>query len=171
METLVTKIGGMWGRGGDNAGVVTAAAIEMPHHNNRLRAFANEDVYFYRKSFNNAAVERAQDPESAKADWKLLGGSIAAAAVLSAALLPQGYSFLVGREIEQLKHERERLAEQQRELMAEESRLMSPDRMAKLASAQHFAETPGSTLTVYLRGADDAEFASTPTAPNKPAAK
>jgi hypothetical protein len=116
-----------------------------------LRAFANEDIYFHVKRIDNSRVMRQTDPASGRAAWSMISSAGVAAALLVAALLPAGYQVLAGYQLEQLRQENERLSAQNAELVLQESKLLTPERMEQLAREQQFADP---TL-VYLDAPDE----------------
>jgi cell division protein FtsL len=115
----------------------------------RVRAFANEDIYFYVKRIDNSDVVREADPQARGACWKLIGSVVAAAVLLIGVLLPSAYSLLAGYKIQALQQEQQRLATEQSSLELEEATLVSPARMEELAREQQFIDPP-SQKVVYL---------------------
>lgn len=116
-----------------------------------LRAFANEDIYFHIKPIDNSRVVRQADPAAERAAWSMISSAGVAAALLVAALLPAGYSILAGYQLEKLRHEKESLAAESVSLKVEASKIMTPERMEKLAQEQQFADP----TIVYLEPAED----------------
>jgi hypothetical protein len=151
MATLATKFGRFMGRAAEDE---TAAPHPAREDGARIRPFANEDIYFFVKHIDNSAVIRAQDPEQDRASWKMIGVSVAAAALLIVTLLPKGYGVLAGYQIQQLREEQVRLQHTQDVLAIEEAQLMSPERMTKLAKQQQFVD-PTSEKIVYLDNSGD----------------
>jgi cell division protein FtsL len=115
----------------------------------RVRAFANEDIYFYVKHFDNTDVLREADPQARGACWKLIGSVVAAAVVLIGVMLPSAYSLLAGYQIQALQQEQQRLSTEQSSLELQEAQLISPARMEELAREQQFIDPP-SQKVVYL---------------------
>jgi cell division protein FtsL len=115
----------------------------------RVRAFANEDIYFYIKRIDNSDVVREADPQARGACWKLIGSVVAAAVLLIGVLLPSAYSLLAGYKIQALQQEQQRLATEQASLELQEATLVSPARMEELAREQQFIDPP-SQKVVYL---------------------
>lgn len=120
----------------------------------RVRAFANEDIYFFVKRHDNSGVVREADPKARGVCWKLIGSAGAAVILLIAVLLPSAYSLLAGYQIQSLKQEQARLVDEQASLDLQETQLLSPARMEQLAKEQQFIDPP-SEKVVYLnkRGA------------------
>mgnify|MGYP003433651703 CR=1 FL=1 len=52
----------------------------------RIRAFANEDIYFFVKHIDNTEVIRTVDPSSERASWKMIGTAAVAATFLIGAM-------------------------------------------------------------------------------------
>jgi hypothetical protein len=115
----------------------------------RVRAFANEDVYFFIKRIDNSGVVRESDPQTRRVCWKLIGSAGAAVILLIAVLLPSAYSLLAGYQIQSLKQEQTRLIDEQASLELLEAQLLSPQRMEELAKQQHFVDPPADGV-VYL---------------------
>lgn len=115
----------------------------------RVRAFANDDIYFYTKRIDNSGVVRTADPKARGVCWKLIGSAGAAVILLIGVLLPGAYSLLAGYQIQSLKQEQARLTAEQASLELEEAQLVSPARMEQLAKDQQFVDPP-SEKVVYL---------------------
>jgi hypothetical protein len=120
----------------------------------RLRAFANEDVYFYVKRLDNSRVVRAADPAARGACWKLIGTTGAAVILLIGVLLPSAYGLLAGYQIQSLRLEGQRLITEQAALELEEARLLSPARIEALARQQQFVN-PAPAKIVYLENKNE----------------
>lgn len=117
----------------------------------RVRAFANEDIYFHVKRIDNSGVVREADPRVRGVCWKLIGSAGAAVVLLIGVLLPSAYSLMAGYQIQSLKQEQARLTDEQASLELEEAQLLSPARMEQLAREQQFTDPP-SDKVVYLDG-------------------
>jgi hypothetical protein len=115
----------------------------------RVRAFANEDIYFFVKRIDNSGVVRAADPQARGMAWKLIGSVGAAVVLLIGVLLPGAYSLLAGYQIQTLKTEQARLVNEQSSLEIEATQLLTPARMEQLARDQQFIDPP-SQKVVYL---------------------
>lgn len=115
----------------------------------RVRAFANEDIYFFIKRIDNSGVVRESDPRARGVCWKLIGSAGAAVILLIGVLLPSAYSLLAGYQIQSLQQEQVRLIDQQASLEVQEAQLLSPARMEQLAKEQQFIDPP-SQRVVYL---------------------
>lgn len=115
----------------------------------RVRAFANEDIYFFVKEIPNGGVVRAADPKAGGACWRMIGSVVAAVVLLVGVLLPGAYSLLAGYQIQALKQEAMRLANERASLELEEAQLISPQRMEQLAKQQQFIDPPADKV-VYL---------------------
>jgi hypothetical protein len=123
-----------------------------------VRPFANEDIFFYVKRIDNSRVVRAADPQAREACWKLIGSVVAAAVLLIAVLLPGAYGLLAGYQIQTLKQEANRLANERVSLELQEADLLSPARMEEMARAQQFVD-PAPQKVVYLDGQPDFQVA------------
>ncbi len=94
-----------------------------------LRAFANEDIYFFVKRIDNTRVVREADPQARGTCWKLIGSVVSAVVLLIFVLLPSAYGLLAGYQIQTLRQDGERLATEQASLELAEAKLLSPARM------------------------------------------
>src|SRR5580698_6368477 len=123
-----------------------------------LRAFANDDIYFYVKRFDNSRVVREADPKARGTCWKLIGSVVAAVMLLISVLLPSAYGLLAGYQIQTLRQESERLSTEQSSLELSEAQLLSPARMEQLARMQQFIDPPAQKV-VYLENAQSGTVA------------
>jgi hypothetical protein len=123
-----------------------------------VRAFANEDIYFFVKSIDNSRVVRQTDPQSGGVCWKMIGSVGAAALLLIGVLLPSAYGLLAGYQIQSLRGEARRLAGEQASLELQEAKLVSPARMEQLARQQQFID-PEPEKVVYLDSKDGSSLA------------
>jgi len=154
MATLATAIDQLF-ENGRNAARPAAQAVKASAP---VRPFANEDIFFYVKRIDNSRVVRAADPQAREACWKLIGSVVAAAVLLIAVLLPGAYGLLAGFQIQTLRQEAHRLANQQASLELQEAQLLSPSRMEELARIQQFVD-PAPQKVVYLDGQPDVQVA------------
>jgi hypothetical protein len=115
----------------------------------RVRAFANEDIYFWVKRIENGRVVRRADPAASGMCWKLIGTAGAAAVLLIAVLLPSAYGLLAGYQIQNLQDESLRLTNQLSSLELDEAKLLSPARLEELARMQQFID-PAPQKLIYL---------------------
>lgn len=150
MATLATMLNRLMGFADTVA--PAAAGARRDAGDNRLRSFANEDIYFFVKRIDNTRVVRAQDPAAGPAAWKMIGTAGLAVLLVIGVLLPSAYGLLAGYRIEQLKAEGDRLRAEQASLALEEARLKSPGRIEELAKARSFGD-PAPQKVVYLEDA------------------
>jgi hypothetical protein len=127
----------------------TAIANSSSRDSSRVRAFANEDIYFFVKRIDNSGVVREADPRARGMAWKLIGSVGAAVVLLIGVLLPGAYSLLAGYQIQVLKTEQARLIDEQSSLEIQAAELLTPARMEQLAKEQQFIDPP-SQKVVYL---------------------
>jgi hypothetical protein len=120
-----------------------------PDSSSRVRAFANDDIYFFVKRIDNSGVVREADPRARGTCWKLIGSVGAAVVLLIGVLLPGAYSLLAGYQIQVLKQEQARLVNEQSSLEIQATQLLTPARMEQLAREQQFIDPP-SQKVVYL---------------------
>jgi cell division protein FtsL len=123
-----------------------------------LRRFPNEDVYFSVKKIDNTRVVRESDPAARGVCWRMIGSCVAAAVLLIAILLPSMYSLIAGYRIETLHQERQRLEIERAALQLDETTLLSPARLEKLAQEQQFVD-PAPQKVVYLEGRPEGTLA------------
>jgi len=144
MATLATMYNRLFDRGFDQA-----ADSRVVDASIRVRAFANEDIYFFVKRIDNSRVVRENDPKTRGICWKLIGSVVGAVVLLVGVLLPSAYGLLAGYQIQSLRLEGQRLATEQASLELEEAQLLSPARMEELARMQMFIDPPAAKV-VYL---------------------
>src|SRR5579862_2721619 len=123
-----------------------------------VRAFPNEDIYFFVKRIDNSRVVRQADPQAGGVCWKMIGSVGAAAMLLIGVLLPSAYGLLAGYQIQSLREEAKRLSAQQASLELQEAKLVSPERMEQLARMQQFID-PEPQKVVYLDSKDGSSLA------------
>ena len=120
----------------------------------RLRAFANEDIYFYTKRIDNTGVVRAADPQSRRHDWKAIAGAGVVAVGVIGMLLGGAYGLLAGYKIDTLEKDLLKLETERGELQLESSKAMPMEKMNELAKKM-FITDPALQRMVYLEHADD----------------
>ena len=119
----------------------------------RLRALPNEDVYLFVKSIDNSRVVRKADPQAGSAKCRLIAGSVAAALLVVALLLPSAYSMLAGRDLQRLSAEQSQLRREIKVLDATEAQLVNPRRIEELAARLHYEDPPADHV-IYLQPSD-----------------
>jgi hypothetical protein len=154
MATLATVLDRIF-ENGMNQG---ASAAQTAGGNAEVRPFANEDIFFHIKRIDNSRVVRAADPQARQVCWKMIGSVVVAAVLLVAVLLPGAYSLLAGFQIQALRQDAQRLANERASLELQEAQLLSPARMEELARIQQFVDPPPQKV-VYLDGQSDAQVA------------
>ena len=116
----------------------------------RIRAVANEDIYFFAKRIDNSRVVRQTDPQSRGVCWRLIGAGVSVAVLLVALSLPMLLGMIEGYRVEALRQEKERLLGERAVLELSEAKLMSPARLEFLAIKQRFVD-PDPQKIVYLQ--------------------
>lgn len=111
--------------------------------------FPNEDVYFHVKHIDNSRVLRTADPAARKTCVRMIGYSFVLAMLVITLLLPSLYNLIAGYRIEALRQEREHLQLDRAALELEETKMISPARLAELARIQQFVD-PAPENVVYL---------------------
>jgi len=124
----------------------------IPDSSSRVRAFANEDIYFFVKRIDNSGVVRVADPRAGGTCWKLIGSVGAAAVLLIGVLLPGAYSLLAGYQIQVLKQEQSKLINEQSSLEIQATQLLTPARMEQLAREQQFIDPPQKVVYLDSKG-------------------
>jgi hypothetical protein len=125
---------------------------------NRVRALPNEDIYFYRKSFDNSGVVRLPDPVAGARCWRRVAVTTAGTVALAAFFWPALYGMLSGYQIEQLRRQQERLIAENTSLEVDEARMMSPERLQQLAPGLEFSD-PSPGQVVFLNPKPDGSLA------------
>ena len=136
----------------------SAAGVHRAARAVPVRAFANDDIYFFVKRIDNSRVVRQADPQAGGVCWKMIGSVGAAALLLIGVLLPSAYGLLAGYQIQSLRGEAQRLAGEQASLELQEAKLVSPARMEQLARQQQFID-PEPEKVVHLDSKDSSALA------------
>ena len=124
-----------------------------------LRSLPNEDIYLFVKDVDNTRVVRQANPREGRVAWKMVGGGSIAAALLISVLIPSAYGVLAGYKVQALRSERQDLLREKAKLEVEESKLVSPERLAELARVQQMVD-PGPQNIVYADTKADSKAGS-----------
>ncbi len=143
---------------GETVRSATSSGVHRAARAVSVRAFANEDIYFFVKRIDNSRVVRQTDPQAGGVCWKMIGSVGAAALLLIGVLLPSAYGLLAGYQIQSLRGEAQRLASEQASLELQEAKLVSPARMEQLARQQQFID-PEPEKVVHLDSKDGSALA------------
>ena len=119
-----------------------------------IRPIANEDIYHFIKRIDNTRVVRDADPRAGRACWKVIGAGVASTVVLMVLLLPSVFSLLAGYQIQTLRSERQQLQVAIATAELQESRLLSPEALDKVARERNYL-APAPDKMVYLDGNKD----------------
>ena len=117
----------------------------------RLRPLANEDVYFFVKRIDNAAVVRAADPAARRASFRVVATGFAVAMFVIAGLFPAAYNTMEGYHIQSLRQEQAKLKQDRAALNYAEATLLSPQNMNKMAAALKMVD-PAPQQVQFLEG-------------------
>src|SRR6266849_1342269 len=158
MATLATVYGRLFSNGAARGSASQRGGLPKMNATVPVRAFANEDIYFFVKRIDNSRVVRQADPQAGGVCWKMIGSVGAAALLLIGVLLPSAYGLLAGYQIQSLREEAQRLAGQRASLELQEAKLLSPERMEELARIQQFID-PAPQKVVYLDSKDGSSLA------------
>jgi hypothetical protein len=123
-----------------------------------LRAIPNEDVFFYLKTIDNSRLVREAAARPAK-EYSAIAGAGVVAALLLCLLAPSVASILAGYKLEALKHEQQQLLDERTVLELAEARLLSPERLERLARRQNLT-SPAPGQVVHLNPAEPAAVAA-----------
>jgi hypothetical protein len=124
----------------------------------RLRPLPNEGIYFYRKAIDNSRVVRQADPQARSRCWRWIATATTGTLFLLALLWPSVCGLLAGYQIESLKAVQQRLVAQRAELEVAEARLLSPERLERMAQTQAFID-PAPEQVVFLQPKADGALA------------
>jgi hypothetical protein len=117
----------------------------------RLRPLANEDVYFFVKRIDNAAVVRAADPAARRASFRAVATGFAVAMFVIAGLFPAAYNTMEGYHIQSLRQEQAKLKQDRAALNYAEAKLLSPQNMNKMAATLKMVD-PAPQQVQFLEG-------------------
>jgi hypothetical protein len=124
-----------------------------------LRALPNDDIYFYAKRIDNSRVVRQADPAARGECWSAVGAAAILLMLGASIIAPQAGSVLAGYKLEALKHERQSLLDQKRDLDVKEAALLSPSRLNALALARKLS-SPGADQVIHLDSPAEGSVAS-----------
>jgi cell division protein FtsL len=122
----------------------------------RLRPIANEDVYFFVKRIDNSAVVRAADPAARRARSRTVMTGLVAAMLVIAGLVPTAYNTMAGFNLQNLRQEQAKLKQESALLDLEQAKLLSPERLEKLAKSLKMSE-PVPQQVQFLDGKNKTE--------------
>ncbi len=114
-----------------------------------LRALPNDDIYFYAKRVDNSRMVRQTDPAARGECWSAVAAAAVLLALGASIIAPQAGSVIAGYDLERLKHERQSLLDQKRDLEVREATLLSPGRLNALAEARRLA-SPAAGQVIHL---------------------
>ena len=125
----------------------------------KLRALPNDDVFFFSKRIDNSRLVRQADPQTKGQCWSAIGAACVLAVLSGSVMAPKVASVIAGYKVQELRHERNDLLEQRRNLDVEEAMLLSPSRLDTLAQQQKL-DRPAAGQVVHLQPRGDGAFAS-----------
>jgi len=135
-----------------------------------VRPLANENLYHFTKKIDNSGVVREHDPRAGRACWKVIGTGVASAMVVLGLMLPSVIGFLSGYQLQTLRDEKQKLETAISATELEESRMLSPAQLDKVAKARDYA-APAPGRMVYLDNRDGNRFARNGVRPTTVAAR
>jgi len=133
---------------------VQAPAVSRDTTGYLIRPIANEDIYHFVKRIDNSRVVRDADPRAGRACWKVIGTGLAGTVVLMILMLPSVFSLLAGYQLQALRSERQKLQTAIATQELQESRLLSPEALYKVATEKNYV-APTADKMVYLEGNRD----------------
>lgn len=127
-------------------------AAHVPTDPFQMRPLPLEDVFFHCKRIDNSRLVRTADPRSRGACFTTLGAASAAVLLLVSLVAPSVAVTMAGYKLEALRVEERRLIEERRGLELEVARLLSPERLDKLARDKTMAPAaPGQVVHLDRR--------------------
>jgi hypothetical protein len=123
-----------------------------------VRPFANENLFHFVKRIDNTGVVREGDPAAGRACWKVIGAGVVTTLALLCLMLPSVFGLLSGYQLQTLRAERQKLETAIAAAELEESRLLSPEQLDKVAK-QHDYAAPAPGQMVSLDGKDGSRLA------------
>jgi hypothetical protein len=135
-----------------------------------VRPIANENLYYYVKKIDNSGVVREADPRAGRACWKAIATGVASTLALLVMLLPSVFGLLSGYQVQSLREERQKLETAISAAELEESRLLSPEQLDKVAKEHNYA-APAPGRMVYLDNRDGNRLAQNGDRPSTVAAR
>jgi hypothetical protein len=123
-----------------------------------LRALPQESVFFYCKKIDNSRLVREPDPKARGDCWGVIRAACLGVFLLTAVLVPKVAITMNGYKLEALREEERRLVDERRELELQEARLLSPERLERLAKDQHLV-TPAAGQLFHLETRADGAVA------------
>jgi hypothetical protein len=123
-----------------------------------LRALPFEDVYFRPKKMDNSRLIREADPRAGGACWTVIGAACLMLAFLGGVLAPSVANTVAGYKLESLRVEAQKLADERRTLELQEARLLSPERLDRLAQGRHLV-SPSASQVVHLDNTGESKVA------------
>jgi hypothetical protein len=143
---------------GPEAGAGGAQTARSERDQFRLRAVPLDDVIVFRKKIDNTRLVRQPDPRAGGACWTAVGAACVLLAFLTGVLAPNVANRVAGYKLEALRAEAQTLADERRSLELDEARLLSPQRLDKLAKDQNLVE-PSANQVVHLDEKADGKVA------------
>jgi hypothetical protein len=119
-----------------------------------IRPIAGEDIIFFSKYVDNARMVRRSDPKTRRSQSWAIAGSLGAAVLLVALMLPTLYSAFYGYQVETLRQEQAKLTAEIASLNLQEEKILSPARIEELSKKQSFVD-PDPSKIIYLEGKHD----------------
>ena len=123
-----------------------------------LRALPQESVFFYCKKIDNSRLVREPDPKARGACWRVIRVAGLGVVLLTGVLAPRVAITMNGYKLEALRDEERKLLDERRELDLQEARLLSPERLERLAKGQSLV-TPSSGQVIHLETRADGTVA------------
>jgi hypothetical protein len=117
-----------------------------------VRPLANENLYCFVKKIDNSGVVREADPRAGRACWKVIATGVVSTLMLLCLMLPSVLGLLSGYQLQSLRDERQKLQTAISAAELEESRLLSPEQLDKVAKARDYAAPAAGRMVVLDTG-------------------
>ena len=138
------------------AGRAVAARVERDIYG--LRPLPQESVFFYCKKIDNSRLVREPDPKAKGDCWGVIRAACLGVVLLTGVLAPKVAITMNGYKLEALREEERKLLDERRELDLQEARLLSPERLERLAKGQNLV-TPAPGQVYHLETKADGTVA------------
>ena len=113
-----------------------------------VRPLANENLYCFVKKIDNSGVVREADPRAGRTCWKVIGTGVISTMVLLGLMLPSVLGLLSGYQVQALRDERQKLETAISAAELEESRLLSPEQLDRIARERNYTAPPAGRMIV-----------------------
>lgn len=117
-----------------------------------VRPLANENLYCFVKRIDNSGVVREADPRAGRACWKVIATGVVSTMALLCMMLPSVLGLLSGYQLQALRDERQKLETAISAAQLEESRMLSPEQLDKVAKERDYAAPAAGRMVLLDTG-------------------